>query len=215
MSRNDFRVVLTGGPGGGKTTAAELFRREINRQIVIVPESATLLYSGGFPRSVHSDVRKIAQKAIYNVQLCLEEAQAAEYRSQFLLCDRGTVDGGAFWPGNSSEFFESLGTTLKQELARYDAVIFFETAAVSGLPFLSGNPLRIETEKEAVELDIKLRELWSQHENFIFIPHDVSFVRKVQAGLIAMQTVIEKELERSFKDLQRLDLSFRNDRSPF
>lgn len=44
------RIVLTGGPGGGKTTAADLYRREIGDQVVVVPEAATLLYTGGFPR---------------------------------------------------------------------------------------------------------------------------------------------------------------------
>jgi len=33
-----------GGPGGGKTTAADLYRREIGEGVVIVPEAATLLY---------------------------------------------------------------------------------------------------------------------------------------------------------------------------
>ncbi len=45
------RIVLTGGPGGGKTTAADLFRREIGDRVVIVPEAATILFQGGFPRS--------------------------------------------------------------------------------------------------------------------------------------------------------------------
>ena len=44
------RIVLTGGPGGGKTTAGDLFRREFGERVVLVPEAATLLFSGGFPR---------------------------------------------------------------------------------------------------------------------------------------------------------------------
>jgi dephospho-CoA kinase len=48
--RNHFRIVLTGGPGGGKTTAADLFRREIGERVVVVPETATMLFAGGFPR---------------------------------------------------------------------------------------------------------------------------------------------------------------------
>ena len=44
------RIVLTGGPGGGKTTAADLFRREIGDSVVVVPESATTLFAGAvFP----------------------------------------------------------------------------------------------------------------------------------------------------------------------
>ena len=46
-----IRIVLTGGPGGGKTTAADLFRREIGERVVIVPEAGTLVFAGGFPRS--------------------------------------------------------------------------------------------------------------------------------------------------------------------
>src|SRR6186713_3191320 len=53
------RIVLTGGPGGGKTTAADLFRREIGDRVVIVPEAATILFAGGFPAPARStpDVR--------------------------------------------------------------------------------------------------------------------------------------------------------------
>ena len=99
------RIVVTGGPGGGKTTAADLFRRELGEQIVLVPEAATILYTGGFPRSQEVDVRKASQRAIYQVQRNLEDAQSAKFGERILVCDRGTVDGAAYWPGDSSEFF--------------------------------------------------------------------------------------------------------------
>ncbi|MDG2111663.1 MAG: AAA family ATPase, partial [Actinomycetota bacterium] len=63
-----FRVVLTGGPGGGKTTAADLFRREIGDRVIVVPEAATLLFSGGFPRPDEPAAARSAQAAIYHVQ---------------------------------------------------------------------------------------------------------------------------------------------------
>lgn len=191
MLKKDFRVVLTGGPGGGKTTAADLYRREIGDRVVIVPESATLLYSGGFPRSSRKDVRKVAQKAIYQTQTCLEDAQIAGYENRILLCDRGTVDGAAYWPGDPSDFFQSLGTSLESELARYDAVIFFETAAVGGISIEGGNPVRVESLEQAVEIDKKLRELWSPHPHFVFIAHDKSFLKKVNKGLVELQKVVD------------------------
>jgi hypothetical protein len=61
-----FRILLTGG--GGKTTAADLFRREIGDRIIVVPEAATLLFSGGFPRPSESRASRGAQRAIYHVQ---------------------------------------------------------------------------------------------------------------------------------------------------
>ena len=68
--------------------------------------------------------------------------QAAEFPDRILLCDRGTADGGAYWPDGSTDFFESVGTTQADELARYDAVIFFETAAKGGHGFESENRFR-------------------------------------------------------------------------
>ncbi len=41
-TRHRCRIVLTGGPGGGKTTAADLFRREIGERVVIFFESAAV-----------------------------------------------------------------------------------------------------------------------------------------------------------------------------
>ncbi|MCB0369002.1 MAG: AAA family ATPase [Bdellovibrionales bacterium] len=177
------RVVLTGGPGGGKTTAADLYRREIGEDVVIVPEAATILYSGGFPRRGDVGVRKATQRAIYCVQKNLEDAQSEFYKSRILLCDRGTVDGAVYWPGHHADFFSHVGTTLEDELDRYDAVIFFETAAVGGISIEGGNAARIETLAEALELDKKLKDLWSQHPRFVFIPHEVSFIKKINTGL--------------------------------
>lgn len=177
------RIVLTGGPGGGKTTAAELYRREIGEEVVIVPEAATILYLGGFPRKGEVEVRRATQRAIFHVQTNLEDAQAAHYRNRILLCDRGTIDGAAYWPGPTEEFFSHLGTSLETELQRYDAVIFFETAAVGGISIEGGNPARVESNEQAVKIDQTLRAMWSKHPNFRFIPHNSSFIKKVNAGL--------------------------------
>jgi predicted ATPase len=192
MNNPCCRIVLTGGPGGGKTTAADLYRREIGEGVVIVPEAATLLYQGGFPRQGDAEVRKATQRAIYHVQKNLEDAHYANYRNRVLLCDRGTVDGAAYWPDAADDFFSHLGTTLEAELMRYDAVIFFETAAVGGISIEGGNPTRIESLEAARELDIRLRALWSKHPNFVFVPHNRSFLRKVNAGLAELEKFVTR-----------------------
>jgi predicted ATPase len=184
------RIVLTGGPGGGKTTAGDLFRREIGERVVVVPEAATLLFSGGFPRSREPMARRAAQSAIFHVQRNLEDVQGARYPRRILLCDRGTVDGAAYWPGKPEEFFHAVGTTLEAEFHRYDAVIFFESAAVGGNHIEGGNPIRNESIKEAVELDRKLRELWSRHPRFVLIPHNRSFFKKISFGLASLESIV-------------------------
>ncbi len=180
---NCCRIVLTGGPGGGKTTAADLFRRELGERVVVVPESATILYSGGFPRSTDIDVKKRTQLAIYQVQQRLEEVQETHFRDRILLCDRGTLDGAAYWPNSIEGFLKSMGTTLEAEYARYDAVIFFETAAVGGMSIEGGNPIRTETMAQAVEIDRKLKSVWEKHPRFVHIPHHPSFLHKITMGL--------------------------------
>lgn len=194
MKKNNgrCRIALTGGPGGGKTTAADLFRREIGEQIVVVPEAATLLYSGGFPRQGNTKVREASQKAIYHVQKNLEDAYSAHYPRRVLLCDRGTIDGAAYWPKSPTGFFKHLNTDFKTELLRYDAVIFFETAAVGNISIEGGNPIRTETLDQALKIDQKLKNLWSQHPNFIFVPHNKSFVKKINSSLIQLSKILQQ-----------------------
>ncbi len=185
------RIVLTGGPGGGKTTAADLFRREIGERVVIVPEAATLVFSGGFPRCTEPGAIIASQRAIFHVQRNLEDVQSAQYPERILLCDRGTVDGAAYWPGSDpDEFFTAQGTTLGHELARYDGVIFFESAAVGGMSIEGGNPIRNESLDEAVVLDTKLRALWSQHPRFIVVRHNTSFFKKISFALAVLEGMV-------------------------
>jgi predicted ATPase len=184
------RIVLTGGPGGGKTTAADLFRREIGERVVVVPEAATLLFSGGFPRASDIQARSAAQCAIYHVQKNLEDVQSARFPDRILLCDRGTIDGAAYWPDGPQSFFRAVGSTEETELARYDAVIFFESAAVGGISMEGGNPVRTESNEQALDLDHRLREIWSKHRRFVIVPHNVSFVKKIMFGLAALESIV-------------------------
>ncbi len=188
--RGPFRVVLTGGPGGGKTTAADLFRREIGDRVTVVPEAATLLFTGGFPRPSEAEATRSVQAAIYSVQRNLEDVQAKRFPDRILLCDRGTVDGGAYWPDGADGFFASVGSSHQAELDRYDAVIFFETAARGGHGFESENRYRTESHEQAIALDQRLRELWMPHPRFTLIPHTTSFFRKMTMGVGILESMV-------------------------
>jgi predicted ATPase len=192
-----LRIVLTGGPGGGKTTAADLFRREIGELVVVVPESATTLFAGGFPRLADLAARRSMQRAIFEVQRSLEDIQAALFPDRVLLCDRGTVDGAAYWPEGAAGFFEQMHTTHEAELARYDAVLFFESAASTGMRIEGGNRYRTESNEEATELDQRLHALWSPHPQFHLVPHNPSFVRKITVGLSILESVVAGRGRRS------------------
>ncbi len=100
------------------------------------------------------------------------------------------MDGGAYWPDGATDFFDSVGSSQADELRRYDAVIFFETAALGGHGFESENRYRTESQQQAIELDARLRALWSPHPHFTVIPHASSFFRKMTVGLGILESLI-------------------------
>ena len=86
---------------------------------------------------------------------------------------------------------DSIGTTLEAEYARYDAVLFFESAADGGLEVIEGgNPVRTESVSEAATLDGRLRELWSKHPHFFVVPHNPSFFKKITFGLASLENIV-------------------------
>ena len=103
------------------------------------------------------------------------------------------MDGAAYWYDGEEAFFHCVGSTLDAELARYDAVVFFETASVAGLSIEGGNPVRNETLSQAVALDARLRKLWQRHPRFTLIPHSNSFLKKIVGALGVLETLVDAE----------------------
>lgn len=190
--KESCKIVVTGGPGGGKTTALDLFQREFNDKSKIVPEAATILFKNGIGRETDPHKVMQIQKAIFQVQNTMEEIFCSLYPSSLLVCDRGTLDGVAYWPGEEQGFFDMIGSNIETELSRYRAVIFLETAAKKTHHFTSNNPYRTEGVDLAIDLDNKLKKIWSQHPNFFFIPSTESFVHKISHGVEAIKKVTQQ-----------------------
>jgi len=169
------RIVLTGGPGAGKTAVLELVRQEFCSHVRILPEAAGIIFGGGFPRTGSLEWRRSAQRAIYFLQRELETACDADHGA-IVLCDRGTVDGAAYWPGPES-FWEAVGTSLEAEIRRYDAVVHLRTPSIDG-GYNSGNPLRTESATAAAEIDARLLEIWKGHPRRFIIPPSPDFLEK-------------------------------------
>ena len=187
MSHRQRVIVVTGGPGGGKTTALDLFQRELKSAVKIVPEAATLLFGHGLDHEARHGDTRLLQHSIYRMQVSLEGIFRDFYADRLLICDRGTLDGLAYWPDDEQSYFDRVGTTFEAEAARYGAAIFFQTAAVHGEDVTSNNPYRT-----AVTLDEKLRRVWERHPNFHFIPTELSFMAKINHGLKAIASVLER-----------------------
>lgn len=172
-----IKIVVTGGPSGGKTTLIEALQKDLAGQISIVPEAASILYRGGFPRRTTAAGKKHAQRAICFVQRELEDLITDENRVQAIICDRGSLDSIAYWPGAEDDFFTSLQTNREAEFKRYDWVLHLDTADHNG--FDSNNPIRIESHKEAIELNNMIKHAWAGHRHRIIIPHKEEFLEKI------------------------------------
>ena len=88
------RLVLTGGPGAGKTAVLEALKHLLSSQVAVLPESAGIIFGGGFPRINTLPAQRAAQRAIFFVQRELE-AIADESGFAAVLCDRGLADAVA------------------------------------------------------------------------------------------------------------------------
>lgn len=174
------RVVLTGGPGAGKTAVLEFVALAFCRHVTLLPEAAGVLFKGGFPRNGSNSRLRAAQQAIFHVQRQLEEG-TVEGNAAIVVCDRGTPDGAAYWPGPDS-LWDAVGTTLEAEFARYDRVIHLRTPA-DGNGYNYRNPLRVESPREAMEIDRRIAEIWEGHERYEEVPATDDFLEKARHAL--------------------------------
>ena len=176
------RIVLTGGPGAGKTAVLELIRKYFCKHVRVLPEAASILFGGGFPREESVASRKAAQRAIFCVQRQLELLIGGEGVPAITLCDRGTVDGLAYWPGPPDEMLAEVGSSRDAELARYDAVIHLRTPSAA-LGYNNSNTLRIEPAAVAAEIDLRIEDAWHDHPRRFFIESREDFLAKAAQAL--------------------------------
>lgn len=179
------RVVLTGGPGAGKTAFLELVRQSFCSHVKVLSEAASVIFGGGFPRDEEVACRRAAQRAIYFVQRELETIADA-HSPAIVLCDRGTLDGLAYWPGDVGDFWSSVHTTVEDELARYDAVIHLSTPG-SEHGYNHQNPLRTESAADAGEIDRRIAAVWSGHRRRFMVPSTSDFLDKAASALAILR----------------------------
>jgi predicted ATPase len=166
------KVVLTGGPGAGKTVISAALAAAHPLRFVRVPEAATQVYTllGKRWDQLDPSGRRDVQRRIYQLQIEQEDRHAELHPGKTLLLDRGTIDGAAYWPEGPEAYWSDLGTTYAQELARYDQVLLLQTAAAIGVYDGDGsNACRFEDAAGAVASGELLARLWGGHQRIVCI----------------------------------------------
>lgn len=175
-------VAVTGGPGAGKTAVLAMALRSFCSHVSVLPEAAGVVFGGGFPRRDTDVARQAAQRAIFYIQRELEAIVTGEGRVAVGLCDRGTVDGAAYWPGPAESFWSEIGTSLEDELARYSAVIHLRTPGVEQ-GYNHENALRVESASQARSIDERILAAWAKHPCRLVVDSDDDFLLKAARAM--------------------------------
>ncbi len=189
LDKGPRRIVLTGGPGAGKSVVAAAVASAQPDHFALVPEAATQVYAILRTHWTALDDlgRRDVQRRIYRLQRDQEDRLAAEHPGKVLLLDRGTVDGAAYWPDGPAAYWADLGTSAEAELARYDAVLLLESAAALGLyDGPASNAVRFEDAAGALASGRLLAGLWSAHPRVIPIPATPDLSDKTAAVVAAL-----------------------------
>ncbi len=178
-------VVVTGGPGAGKTALLELARRVSCDHVAVLPEAATIVFGGGFPRLRDPPARRTSQRAIFHVQHELEELARSRGDVALALCDRGTLDGLAYWPGEEDRYWGELRTTRREQLARYAAVVHLQVPPRDH--GYAPTELRIETPEEAAAIDVAIARAWADHPRVEHVKSTANFMEKIDTAARILQ----------------------------
>ena len=200
------KIVLTGGPCAGKTTAlvkiTEYFSG-FGYKVFNVPEVPTIYSTAGWNyltpnRSLYYQ----GERAILETQLALENqfVRLAEVckKPVLIVCDRGTMDISAYiQPDEWDEITAMAGTSPNELLERYDAVLHLVSAADGAEQYYTTatNATRYEQANEeglqiARMLDKKIIKAWTGHPHLRVINNHDDFEAKLNRVLNEISKVV-------------------------
>ncbi len=207
------KIVLTGGPCAGKTTAISemaTWARETGYLPIIVPEAATFLMAAGLdPRDPNFQPAVLAHVASTEASLDkYAKAMTVKGHKPVLICDRGLWDQSAYIDVNEFRDLCRLHgiEADKAKGDRYDGVIFMRSAAMGAEQFYSNesNPNRYESLKEAKDVDERTSHAWAGvlHLGVIENRTDQTFEQKIRHTVAEFSRILgipePMEIERKF-----------------
>lgn len=204
---NITKIVLTGGPCAGKTTALVKINEHFSQlgyKVFTIPEVPTMVTQSGWNYLTdNKDFYKEGEKIILELQLALEDKmiRLAETCTEpcIVVCDRGAMDISAYISDEMwNELTSACGTST--EVLRgnhYDAVLHLVSAADGAEQFYTtaNNAQRYEKADEAGlaiarSLDKKIVQAWTGHPRLRVINNGEDFDRKMQRVIKEISAVL-------------------------
>ena len=195
------RIVLTGGPCAGKTTAlARIVDCFTSRgyKVYTQPEAATLFHHAGVDfRTSDQALFRESERQLLKFQISLEDnlyriAEASK-KPVLIIFDRGVMDNAAYMHVQLWQelVLESGSDEVGLRDMRYEAVLHMCTAAKGAEAYYNyDNNSRTESIDEAVRIDNLLIEAWSGHPHLRVIDNSTGFEGKIQRVLAEISAVL-------------------------
>ncbi|XP_046840269.1 TRPL translocation defect protein 14-like [Xenia sp. Carnegie-2017] len=193
-----YRLVLTGGPCAGKTTAQariSIFFENLGWKVYRVPEAATILLGGGvkfkdLTEQQSFEFQENLLKTIIQLENTFFNLAKSCCQNCLVICDRGVMDPSAFLSKEKWEYLlkKNGWNNVKLRDERYNQVIHLVTAAKGAEEFyqLENNSSRSEGLTLARELDTKACQAWLGHPYFDVIGNSQDFSEKLSRAISAV-----------------------------
>lgn len=204
------KIVLTGGPCAGKTTALSMLEQKLTEKgykVIIVSESATEMMLSGFLPSELGETE--FENYLIDWQIAKEKIAfeaTKHFPKAILLLDRGIPDCIAYM--DQKDYVNALkcrGLSVEQALNRYDAVFHLVTAAKGAEKFYTCANNAARKEKDLVsarEADEKTQKAYIGHPHLRIIDNETDFSGKIAKLCSEVFSVLGEpvplEIERKF-----------------
>ena len=196
------KIVLTGGPCAGKTTAlVKIIEHFTSRgyKVFTIPEVPTLFIQAGMDYlTPNKNLFYEGEKATLEIQLALEDkfmkmAQQCD-EPAVIICDRGAMDISAYMdPATWEQITRSVGTSTDElREHRYDAVLHLVSAADGAEKFYTttNTPKRYEGIEQARILDKRVIDAWTGHPHLRVINNHENFDNKLKRVIKEISNVL-------------------------
>merc|ERR1712038_176176 len=189
--RKIWKLVLTGGPCGGKATGQarlSTFFENLGWKVYRVPETATVLLGGGvnfaeLPEYAQIEFQENLLRTMIQIENSFFALAEASERNCLIICDRGTMDASAFV--TKKEWEEILSRNQCDEVDirdnRYHQIVHMVTSAKGAEQYYSieHHATRLEGLEEARDRDTNAAEAWIGHPYVDIIDNDCDFESKI------------------------------------
>jgi len=189
--RKIWKLVLTGGPCGGKTTGQtrlSTFFENLGWKVYRVPETATILLGGGvnfadLPEWAAVEFQENLLRTMLQIENSFFALAEASERNCLVICDRGSMDASAFVSREQWDTILARNGCDEVDIRdnRYHQVVHMVSAANGAEQFytIEHHATRLEGLEEARERDTRAAEAWIGHPYVDIIDNGSDFETKI------------------------------------